>query len=94
MKEVQPICVIYLPTESYPYETFKSAKPFQLMNEFNGWNNPERIREPLGGYLWFCFYKDSITEPEFKVFYEKDWDEIGFEELKKLVTDSINKNAE
>lgn len=93
MKEVQPICVIYLPKNFPFYGEASEIRTLELMNELNGWK-PDHPKEPLGGYVWFSFYKEGITEPEFKVFYEKDWDEIGFEELKKLVTDSINKNAE
>ena len=44
-------------------------------------------------YHWFCFYKQGIEEPEFKVFHEKDFTEIQFEELKKLVTESLSSNG-
>ena len=87
MEQVQPICVIYLPND---YSNSLPIRPLELMNELNGWKL-DSPKKPLGGYVWFSFYKDGITAPEFKVFYNKDWDKIEFEELKKSVIDSLKK---
>ena len=34
-------------------------------------------------------YPHSKDEPEFKVFYEKDFDEVKYEELKQIVIDRL-----
>ena len=57
------------------YSNSLPIRPLELMNELNGWK-PDSP-------------KDGITAPEFKVFYNKDWDKIEFEELKKSVMDLL-----
>ena len=59
------------------------VRPIDLMKEFNGWGSEPR--SPLGDYLWFCFFKEGITEPEFKTFYDKDFTPLQYNELKELV---------
>ena len=89
---MKPICVIYFPTEYssmggmisnwiYEYMAFLNGEPMEQY-EFGA---AERFKD----YCWFCFYKDGITEPEFKVFYSKDFTEIQYAELKQLVEDSL-----
>jgi hypothetical protein len=89
---MKPICVIYFPTEYssmggmisnwiYEYMAFLNGEPMEQY-EFGA---AERFKD----YCWFCFYKDSINEPEFKVFHEKDFTEIQYQELKQLVEDSL-----
>lgn len=36
-------------------------------------------------------YRTNAEEMEFKVFYEKDFNKTKFDELKRMVKDSINK---
>jgi hypothetical protein len=90
--KTQPICIIYFPKDFSFGEGELHVRPLDLMKEFNGWINPNP-KEPLGGYLWFCFFKDNITEPEFKVFHEKDFTKIQYLELKQLIEDSLKQQS-
>jgi len=90
----KPIVVIYFP------DRFVSASHdrnwiYEYMRALNGESDTEAKwslkKEYCENYFWFCFYKDDINEPEFKVFYEKDFTEIKYQELKQLVLDSIKK---
>lgn len=92
MEDIKPIAIIYFPYDFSFFEGGNKIKPLDLMEEFNGWRNPSNPREPLGGYLWFCFHKEDITEPEFKVFHIKDLTEIEYTEFKEMVLIEI-KNA-
>lgn len=40
-------------------------------------------------YYWFIFPDPKVQIPQFQVFYEKDFTEIQYEELKQLITDAI-----
>jgi len=91
--KVQPICVIYFPNDFSFGQGGLLVRPLELTNELNGWNEGAK-GESLGNYLWFCFFKESITEPEFKVFYQKDFTEIQYKELRQLVENSIKQHEE
>ena len=84
----QPICVMYVPREFSFTAGGRIVEPLDLMKEFNGWGSEGRFepRAPLGDYRWFCFFKDGITEPELKTFYDKDFTPLQYEELKELIT--------
>lgn len=88
----KPICVIYLPSELSLSAGGKIITPNDLMSILNGWDDEvlQDRKHFWSDYLWFSFYKHEIDAPEFKVFHEKDFTEIQYEELKKLVLDSIN----
>ena len=91
----KPICVIYFP-ESFIGDRERSWI-FDYMRYLNGEQDgidgKMRPSNYWSDYYWFCFYKDGISEPELKVFYEKDFTEIQFNELKSLVMESIQKNG-
>lgn len=40
-------------------------------------------------YYWLVFVKRDIQEPEIQVFYEKNFKPIKFDELKKLIEDTL-----
>lgn len=89
----KPICVIYFP-DHFVDGIAERNWIYEYMRFLNGDRDQEdkykyRGFENFNDYHWFCFYKQGINEPELKVFYEKDFTEIQFEELKKLITDSI-----
>ncbi len=87
----KPICIIYFPDQFYPNRTRRWI--YDYMRFLNGdVDNDEALKESeyYKDYYWFCFYKIGINEPEFKVFYEKDFSEIKFEELKQLVLESVS----
>jgi hypothetical protein len=88
----KPICVIYLPADFVISGKEKSA-PLELMSALNGYDEKDgnKPNNYWKQYYWFCFYKEGIHEPEFKVYFEKDFTELKFAQLKKIVTDSIKK---
>lgn len=90
----KPIAIIYFPEEFY-VGSGRRDWIYQYMHQLNGEPDattaikPER-KDYYTDYYWFCFYKGGITEPELKVFHEKDWTEIQQNELKQLIIKSIN----
>lgn len=87
----KPICVIYFPDNFY--DERDRSWIYDYMWFLNGEKSKGRKTpsQYFTQYYWFCFHKEGITEPEFKVFHEKDFTEIQFEELKKMVLDAIKK---
>lgn len=86
----KPICVIYLP-ENYDLGSGADNAAIAMMEALNGLSDGKhKATDYWKEYYWFCFPKAEITEPEFQVFYEKDFTEIQFKELEKLITDSLN----
>ncbi len=83
---VQPICVLYIP-EHYSFEkSGRTIDPIEFMTQFNGW--PDRHspkRDSVGGYVWFCFFKDGITEPVIKTYYSENFTPIQYDELKEMI---------
>lgn len=86
----KPICLLYFP------ENFVGGHDsnwiYKFMRSLNGetdgeWKPNERTQD----YIWFCFYKDNITEPELQVFHEKDWTDIQQQELKELILNLLPK---
>lgn len=43
-------------------------------------------------YHWFVFISPDVTDIKFEVYYEKDFTEIQYEELKKLVYEAASIN--
>lgn len=87
----QPISIIY-----FPYNYVNRQEIDKIVFHLNGWddNSKENPPNPLGGYLWFCFEKDGIDAPEFVVYYEKDFNEIKYEELKALIIENLSKTQD
>ena len=77
----KPIVVIYLP-ENYTTLDPNSSVSVTLMQNLN---------DTLGDYYWFCFPKYDIDEPEFKVFYEKDFTDAKFEELSNIISEGMKR---
>jgi hypothetical protein len=67
-KLIQPIAVIYFP-DNFSFNDGNRIKCVELMSELNGWSDKVMMvdKTPLGGYLWFCFIKEGITEPVIQV---------------------------
>lgn len=78
----KPIVVIYWPEN-------EGSNADKVMSILNGWDDNESAGDYWKEYYWFCFPKRNICEPEFQVFHEKDFTDIQFEELKKMVTEAI-----
>lgn len=91
MIDVQPICVMYFP-RYYSFRGDRLVDPLHLMKELNGWGDIHRdAKDPIRGYIWWCFFKENITEPELKVFHPKNFTKVQYEELKQLVLTEIDK---
>ena len=92
--EVKPIVVIYLP-ENISFGGGKSFPPMELMKALNGnFGYPDdkiMYNDYWKQYYWFCFYDYEIQTPRFEVFYSKDFTEIEYAELKKIIEDAIEK---
>ena len=94
MIEAKPIVVIYLPENFTIGAGGMRNAPMELMEALNGnygWqvpSNKTKYNDYWKDYYWFCFSKSDIDAPEFKVFYEKDFTPIQFEELKQMITNA------
>ena len=73
------------------------AKPIFLMGINRGGVTEEicktiqkQLEEKLPDYHTFVYFTNS-NEIEFKCFYEKDFEEINFEQLNKIITEQFKK---
>ena len=92
----KPIVVIYFP-DNFMTGSGDSNWIYEYMQVLNGespTNNKWYLTHDYTDYHWFCFYKYDIQEPELKVFYEKDFTEIQYQELKQLINEAIKSNVQ
>lgn len=92
----KPIAIIYFPDNMGSPE---KNWIYQYMAFLNGEKTEHGIsfgekKDYWKDYYWFCFYDYDIDKPEIKVFYEKDFTDIQYNELKKLITQSLNEIKE
>ena len=81
MAEVKPIVIVYLP-ENISDNGMKSG--WTLAGELR-----EQFQKEMPEYYWFVLIDYNAERIELKVFYEKDFTEITYDELKKIIEDSI-----
>lgn len=91
----KPIVVLYIPRDGYFSSYHSHEEPSaELMRIFNANFGEESSNRTFPAYwldyYWLVFPKDEITEPELQVFFEKDFTPIKFEELKKIIEDTLN----
>lgn len=94
----KPIVIIYFPDQ---FVAGGSGRRwiYEYMRYLNGEepNESAKVHWPQSDYwkdyYWFCFYKNDIQEPEFKIFHEKDFTEIQYNELKELINQSLKETA-
>lgn len=93
----KPIVIIYLP-ENFVIAGGKQNAPMLLMEALNGsFGDKKEASDKIiyndywKDYYWFSFYDYEIETPRFEVFYDKDFTEASFEELKQTVLDAIEK---
>lgn len=84
MSTVKPICVTYIPTG------------LSLANgRVLSWDNCHEIGEgfekKMPDYYHLVLLNSEIENVDIKVFYEKDFTPIQYEELKELIKKSIEK---
>lgn len=82
----KPIVVMYLPNH-YEGSGWNANDIMHLLNGFDA--GKSTATDYWSQYYWFVFYNHEVEVPELKVFYEKDFTPIKFEELKAFITDSI-----
>lgn len=80
--EVKPICVVYVPEtiSSSRSDAWESCRV--LMNQMDK-DKPD--------YHWLVFVDPAAERVELKVFHPKDFTDIQYEELKLIMTDTIEK---
>lgn len=83
----KPIAVLYLPRYDY---YGPSADTTTLTRAFNGYDDHIKMPDSFSDYLWFVFENGELVAPELKVFHEKDFTEMQYEELKTMIETSIN----
>ena len=83
----KPIAVIYVPESAFGKNgaTVRMSDCMGIM---------EKFEKEKPDYHWFCFIDYDAPKIELKVFYEKDFSEIQYEELKKLITDAIEQQKQ
>lgn len=72
------------------------AKPILVVGLSKG-NSPREVAEiqhqiermPISNEYYVLPYRRLDDETTFEVFYEKDFNEVKYEELKQLITDKI-----
>lgn len=74
----KPILIIKLPWDIQP------EAQEEIRNDLSK-------RDITKDYYFLSFIGQGNEEAEFQVFYEKDFNEVKYEELKKIIKDSINK---
>jgi len=83
----KPIVVLYLPCA----DLFgPSLLPSELMAIFNDSHGEIKMPPMFYDYLWFVFVNGELIAPELKVFHEKDYTEMQYEELNKILQEGIN----
>ena len=93
MTQTKPICVIYFPPEFEFSKGGRIVDTSALTRELNGISENTIPQEDnlFSDYLWFCFTKESATEPEFQVFSEKNFSDMEYSELRGLVLSHLTK---
>jgi len=51
----------------------------------------DMLEDRFEGYHVLVCFVGNLPEPEFQVFYEKDFNHVKFEELKQIVKDNYKK---
>lgn len=98
MNTVKPICVIYLPKDFTLISGNENA-PMELMaalnNNFGVPDSGNKIQytDYWKDYYWFSFYDLDIDTPRFEVFYDKDFTEIQYAELREIIRQAIENQS-
>lgn len=88
----KPIVVLYLSRSDY---FGPDNSPSDLMAIFNGHDDTINVAEGFYDYLWFVFVDEASDVPRLQVFHEKDYTEMQYDELNKMLQegiDSLKKN--
>lgn len=84
--ERKPIVVLYIPVADFFGSTLP---PSILMAAFNGQHDSITMPDSFNGYLWFVFVNRELVAPDLRVFHEKDYTEIQYNELKSMLEEGI-----
>lgn len=85
--ERKPIVVLYIPVADF---FGSNLLPSDLMAAFNGHHASITMPDAFNGYLWFVFVDQELRTPDMKVFHEKDYTEVQYDELKVILQEGIN----
>lgn len=91
----KPIAILYIPDSDSGLGLSSQRQAMDFMESLNdGYGDPNpsgRLRTNgfWKDYYWFVFVDCDIRTPKLKVFYEKDFTKIQFNELKDLVLNHI-----
>ena len=81
MSTAKPICVIHLTDSLGDGGKQISWEDCRIIQEINEREKPD--------YYWFVIPGYNLDTVKFQVFYEKDFTEIEYAELKKIIEDAI-----
>lgn len=88
--KTKPIVVMYLPNH-YGDSGWKAETVMTLLNGGYGdlFHPDYTVTDYWTQYYWLCFYNHEIKVPELKVFYDKDFTPINFQELKVFIEEKL-----
>ena len=75
-----------------PKPIFLVGLPRQEDGEFFEWEQKlirtqNNIKKMVNGEYHILIYETPLPDPTFQVFYEKDFNEVKYEELKSIITE-------
>lgn len=73
----KPIVLYHYPESAFDKDGVKKTDAGEVMKMFN---------DKFPNYYWLCFPAMGIRFPKIQVYYEKDMDEVEYDELVKIVT--------
>lgn len=76
----KPICVVYVSPDGNGYRSVTWGDCIKMS---------EHHLKTMPDYHWFFILSNEYVDIEFKVFYEKDFSETKYEELKSIITNAI-----
>ena len=83
----KPIVVLYLPNSEY---FGPGISEMHLMAGFNGHDDRIKMAEGFYDYLWFVFVDEASDVPRLHVFHEKDYTEMQYNDLYKMLQEGVN----
>lgn len=84
--ERKPIVVLYIPSIDY---FGQELTPVDLMAAFNGHHRNITMPDAFNGYLWWVFVDQELRTPNLRVFHEKDYTEMQYDELRSMLEEGM-----
>lgn len=80
----KPIAVIFIPADLTEPDGIK-------VTWADCTKTTKKLEKDKPDYHWFVLLQNDISGVQFHVFYEKDFTEIQYAELKKIIEDAVEK---